>query len=257
MKISFLLLAIHFAFAQQNPAKPKYVTIINNEIVTMEKVNEYAKQGLIKQMNKGVSEEERAKLAARFGNQIGDKEFIMIITLLTEEEKKEREKNAPAKAVVKDSSQNEKPSFFQVSETAKDFTVKMLDGKTIRLSDLKGKVVLLNFWATWCAPCLMEFYDIPSKIIEPFKNSAFVFLPISKGETKDKVADKMARLKTDGIRFNTGIDPDKTISNLYDANTIPRNLLIDQNGVIRWISVGNVEGNLDRLAAEIKKLLEQ
>lgn len=75
----------------------------------------------------------------------------------------------------------------------------MLEGKSIRLSELKGKVVLINFWATWCAPCLIEFYDFPSKIISPFKDSKFVLLAIARGETKEKVKVKMSNLKKMGL----------------------------------------------------------
>ncbi|KAF2327306.1 TlpA disulfide reductase family protein [Flavobacterium daemonense] len=70
--------------------------------------------------------------------------------------------------------------LLNVNDNAKDFTLKLIDGKTIKLSDLKEKVVLVNFLATWCAPCLQEFYDVPAKIIEPFKNDNFIFLAISK-----------------------------------------------------------------------------
>ena len=248
---------MHLSQAQQNPtSKPKYVTIINDEIVSMDKVDEYANQGYIKQMVKGVSEAERTRLSKKIGD-IGDKEFIILVSLYTEEEKKENENTSQLNTIKKDSTKKDGASVLELNIAAKDFTVQMLDGSKVKLSSLKGKVVLINFWATWCAPCLMEFYDIPAKVLKPFKNKQFVFLPISKGESREKVALKMVRLKKDGIHFPVALDPKGIISDLYRIETIPKNVLIDKNGIIRYVSIGNEEGNLDKLVLEIKKLLEK
>jgi len=133
----------------------------------------------------------------------------------------------------------------------------MINGEKNRLSDLKGKVVLLNFWATCCATCIREFHEMPSKILDVYKNKDFVFLPIAIGEDKALVSKKMLNLNEKGIVFNAGYDPDNKIWNNYAKGAIPKNFIIDKKGIIRFTSTGNGEKNVDNLAAKIQKLLKE
>ncbi|MDD2550362.1 MAG: TlpA disulfide reductase family protein [Bacteroidales bacterium] len=238
--------------------KPEYVFITNNEIITQEKLDEYDKEGLIKAMNVGVTEDERNKFAEMFGDKIGEREFIITIDLLTEEEKTERQ-NQPTSNNKKTSKEENRNNELKlnINDTANEFTVQMINGKKIKLSDLKGKVVLVNYWATWCGPCLMEFAEFPEKILEPFSDKDFVLLAISVGESKETVEQKMSSLKKYGVNFNVGIDPTKEIWDKYATGAIPKSFVIDQNGVIKYISIGYSEEDVDKLATEIKKLLEE
>lgn len=254
--LSFLLFGFTVFGQEKKIKKPEYVVIVNNEIVSEEKIAEYVKEGSLKSINKGVSEAERNRLAELFGDRIGDKEFIVKIELLTSEEKAERQKQSSSD--IKQANREEKPKNqlkLNVNDPAADFTVEMIDGKSITLSALKGKVVLVNYWATWCAPCLMEFAEFPEKILDRFKGKDFVFIPISIGESKEEVEKKMMEMKKYGVNFNVGIDPGKKIWDEYATGAIPKSFVIDQNGTIKYVSIGNADGSVNRLAAEIGNLL--
>ena len=133
---------------------------------------------------------------------------------------------------------------------APDFTVEMFDGTKVTLSELKGKVVLVNFWATWCPPCRNELARVEKEIIERFKGQEFVFLPISRGESKEKVAEFRNKM---GYTFPMGLDTTQAIFKKYATNYIPRNFLVDREGKVVKASVGYDDAEF----AALVKLIEQ
>jgi peroxiredoxin len=253
---SFLITSFQQSQAQTSTsAKPAYVVIMGDKIVSRQDVDSMEKRGYVKGIQKGVTSEEFKALQDKYGSKIGDeKEFIIIVSLFTEAEKKEKDKQDSKSTVA--TPQKETDEFkLHVNDTATNFTVEMLDGNKINLANIRGKVVLINFWATWCTPCMMEFHELPSKIVAPFKGKDFVFLPISRGETKATVIKGMKDLNKKGISFLVGIDPAKSIWDKYATTGIPKNFLIDKHGIIRYVSEGYEEGAVDKLAKEIQKLL--
>ncbi|RYY62326.1 MAG: TlpA family protein disulfide reductase [Chitinophagaceae bacterium] len=237
--------------------KPEYVLIVDkSKIVTMATVNEYGEKGMIKAMDKGLNEQDWKQLSEKFGKAIGDDPmFVVLVSLFTEEEKKERDKRAPI-APVAPAAKEDDGFLLNPGDTAAGFTVKMIDGTEVRLSDLRGKVVLLNFWATWCAPCIMEFHEVPGKILKKFDPAEVVFLPVAMGEPREVVAAGMEKLNKKGIVFTPGYDPEKKVWAAYAKAAIPKNFVIDQQGIIRFVSTGNAEGRVDEIANEIRKLLD-
>ncbi len=139
-------------------------------------------------------------------------------------------------------------------ETAPDFTVAMTGGDSIRLSDLRGKVVLLNFWATWCPPCRMELSRVQEDILDRFAGQEFVFLPVSRGEKPEEVE---AFRQENGYTFPMGLDPRKTVYDLYATNYIPRNFLIDREGRVVKTSAGYDEAEFSALIEAVEQAIQQ
>ncbi len=135
---------------------------------------------------------------------------------------------------------------------APDFTVEMFDGSKIKLSELRGKVVLVNFWATWCPPCREELTRVQKEIIDRFAGEEFVFLPISRGEELHTVAAFRKRM---GYTFPMGLDPDQRIFRRYATNYIPRNFLINREGKVVLASIGYDKAEFAHLIKAIEKTI--
>lgn len=137
---------------------------------------------------------------------------------------------------------------------APDFTVEMFDGSTQTLSSLKGEVVLVNFWATWCPPCREELKRVQQDLVERFAGEEFVFIPISRGEERETVAAFREQM---GYTFAMGLDPERKIYDLFASNFIPRNFLIDKEGKVLVASVGYEPEEFDALIAKIEEELKK
>ena len=135
---------------------------------------------------------------------------------------------------------------------APDFTVQLFDGEELTLSSLKGKVVWLNFWATWCPPCRQELKRVQTDIVDHFAGKEFVFLPISRGEEQATVA---AFREQNGYTFTMGLDPERAIYDRFASNYIPRNFLIDEEGRVVMTSVGYEPEEFEAMIKKAEELL--
>lgn len=175
-----------------------------------------------------------------------------VIFLLPTTPTAEAEATDAAEQVVEDETQT--TTLVKEGMQAPDFTVEMFDGSTLTLSALKGKVVLVNFWATWCPPCRQELTRVEEDIIKRFEGQEFVFIPISRGEERETVA---AFREQTGYTFPMGLDPERKVYDLFASNFIPRNFLIDADGKVVIASVGYEEEEFDGLVKRIEELLNK
>lgn len=119
-------------------------------------------------------------------------------------------------------------------DEAADFTLKGLDGKETSLKSLRGKVVLLDFWASWCAPCREELPKV-ERLHRELKDKGLVVLGINVGESAE-IAREFVRKY--GLTFTTLLDPYKEVTNRYRAMAIPLTVVIDRDGKISSYNIG-------------------
>jgi peroxiredoxin len=131
---------------------------------------------------------------------------------------------------LKDSSFNSsgKP-LLREGVPAPNFSLPDLKGKKVSLTDFKGKVVLLNIWATWCAPCVAEMPSM-EKLYQKLKHEDFELLAISVDESGDEVVKPF--LEKHKLSFPVLLDTKGEIKNLYQATGVPESFIIDKDGII-------------------------
>lgn len=120
---------------------------------------------------------------------------------------------------------------------APDFALDTLDGSKIKLSDLRGKVVVVNFWATWCLPCREETPAL-EKAYEQYKDSGMVILGVNITD-QDSVSDVESFVQEFKLTYPILLDRDGTVSNtLYQIKGLPTTFFVNREGIIRTAVVG-------------------
>ncbi len=118
--------------------------------------------------------------------------------------------------------------------SAPDFTLQTLDGKSVSLSELRGKVVLVNFWATTCHPCEAEMPTM-ERVYEQEKGKGFVVLAVTAEPSAEAVR---AFVQKYGITFTVLLDRNAKVSREYRVYGTPTSFFVDRRGVIRWVVFG-------------------
>jgi cytochrome c biogenesis protein CcmG/thiol:disulfide interchange protein DsbE len=139
----------------------------------------------------------------------------------------------------------------EIGRLAPDFTLETPGGEVVSLAELRGQVVLINIWATWCPPCRAEMPTIQA-VYERYGPEGFAVAAVNMNEGPEVVA---AYLRDHGLSFPVPLDRDGQVSFAYRANALPSSFFVDRRGVIRAIyrgpmSRGVITGTVERLLAE-------
>jgi thiol-disulfide isomerase/thioredoxin len=141
----------------------------------------------------------------------------------------------------------------KLSGKAANFTLKSRSGKNIKLSELRGEVVMLNFWASWCGPCRKEM-PLLEKIHKKYKRLGFTLLGVNVEENSKAAKNYLKDVK---VSFPILFDTINKTSKLYNVSAMPTTILIDRNGNKRFLHKGYKPGYENDYKKEIKKLLRE
>jgi peroxiredoxin len=161
--------------------------------------------------------------------------------------------NGGDKGLVEMQDDIESTTLIHVGDVAPDFTVEMLNGDKVTLSALRGKPVLLTFWATWCPPCRQELSHLKADVLDVFGDKITV-LPISRGENITTVETFMKKMN---YTFPVGLDIDQSIYKKYASNYIPRSFVIDGKGEVVYVGVGYDEAIAKEIDAVLKAAINK
>lgn len=147
-----------------------------------------------------------------------------------------------------------KPTGVGEYKVAPDFTLPNLSGNKVSLSDYRGKVVLLNFWATWCPPCRLEMPTM-EKAYRRFKNRGFEVVAVSVDVGPQSVVRDF--LQEFGLSFQVLLDPQMEALHVFDSFSLPTSIVIDRRGVIRARELGYRDWANETSTALITNLLNE
>jgi len=141
----------------------------------------------------------------------------------------------------------------QVGEPAIEYAAATLEGDTVSLSSLRGEVVLLNLWATWCVPCRTETPYLQS-LFEEYADRGFRIVGISL-DTGDAADQVRAFVQEYGVSYTILHDPQMRGMELYQILGLPATFLIDREGVLRWMRYGPIAENDPQFLGALQDVL--
>jgi peroxiredoxin len=146
-----------------------------------------------------------------------------------------------------------KVGIINVGQKAPDFTIKDENGHEVRLSDYRGKLVFLNFWATWCAPCVVEMPEM-ELLHNGYKGRDFQMIGITVDLNWDTVKEFYERYN---LTFPSYLDPGRQVAGLYKVYKQPETFLIDPNGYVIKHYIGAERWANPRVMSYIESLIPE
>jgi peroxiredoxin len=142
---------------------------------------------------------------------------------------------------------------LKVGQPAPDFLLQDVAGHPVSLKSYRGqKVVLMDFWATWCGPCRMAMPGLQD-LADKFKDGSLEILSVNQGEAADQVRSFVEKKK---YTFHAILDSDQAVAGQYGVRAIPTLVLVDKKGVVQWLSVG-ASKNEDDLQHLVERLIKE
>ena len=138
-------------------------------------------------------------------------------------------------------------------QPAPDFALRSSTGENLRLSEYRGDVVMINFWATWCGPCRQEM-PLLDDLYNRYQRVGFNLLGVNIDDDSSRAMDMMAEL---GVNFPVLFDERKEVSRMYDVDAMPVTILVDREGNVRYVHQGYKPGYEELYLDEIRSLLRE
>lgn len=138
-------------------------------------------------------------------------------------------------------------------QAAPDFVLKSSSGDNLRLSEYRGEVVMINFWATWCGPCRQEM-PLLDELYSRYQRVGFSLLGVNIDDDSRRALQMVTEL---GVTFPVLFDERKEVSKLYDVEAMPVTVLVDRQGTIRHVHHGYKPGYEEQYLSEIRALLRE